>query len=294
MLTIDHVMFPIYDNNNFIATVNKYWKKFNSKVKNQHDRIFLNTKNFYVEYISVSKKLSPLDCFWSNAICIELDDHYWNMVKNPLIKTDYFITPYAGCGYFFVNSKYKYINRNINKNKNNNNGFIFISKKLWDELEYLFDIEWRLPNYIIIDKNLLHNYDMFVLDENYKLMAPYLQSNFSPVNDIYEKNNNIYIQINSGKNNNLCNNKIDYLKYSLIGIGEFSHGFQEIWDYRFQLLKKCMKYKKNICIYCEISIWQADNIMNDTEIQFEELVNNNGIILSKLSRYVHRAFEIDF
>jgi len=89
--------------------------------------------------------------------------------------------------------------------------------------------------------------------------------------------------------------KIDYLKYTLIGIGEFSHGIQETWDYRFQLLKKLMKKStKNICIFCDISVWQGANIMNDIDIQFEEIIidkTEKSPTWGKLSRYVHHTSE---
>ena len=55
------------------------------------------------------------------------------------------------------------------------------------------------------------------------------------------------------------------LNYNLIGIGEFSHGIMESWVFRFNLLKYAMKNSnKNIIIFNEMSIWQADNIMNNT------------------------------
>jgi len=63
--------------------------------------------------------------------------------------------------------------------------------------------------------------------------------------------------------NDIFINSID--DYDLIGIGEFNHGMQNIWDYRFNLLKQVMKNtNKNITIFNEMSVWQAENIMNDT------------------------------
>ena len=55
------------------------------------------------------------------------------------------------------------------------------------------------------------------------------------------------------------------LDYKLIGIGEFSHGIEESWEFRFNLLKYSMRYtNKKIYIFNEMSVWQAENIMNDT------------------------------
>ena len=51
--------------------------------------------------------------------------------------------------------------------------------------------------------------------------------------------------------------------YYLIGIGEFSHGIQESWEFRFNLLKQMIKTTtKKITIFSETSIWQGNNIMN--------------------------------
>lgn len=33
------------------------------------------------------------------------------------------------------------------------------------------------------------------------------------------------------------------LNYKLIGIGEFSHGIQESWEFRFSLLKYAIKHR---------------------------------------------------
>ena len=55
------------------------------------------------------------------------------------------------------------------------------------------------------------------------------------------------------------------LNYKLIGIGEFSHGIQESWEFRFSLLKYAIKHtNKKIFIFNEMSSWMAENIMNNT------------------------------
>ena len=53
--------------------------------------------------------------------------------------------------------------------------------------------------------------------------------------------------------------------YYLIGIGEFSHGIQDSWKLRFDLLKQVIKTTdKKITIFSETSIWQGNNIINKT------------------------------
>jgi hypothetical protein len=70
------------------------------------------------------------------------------------------------------------------------------------------------------------------------------------------------------------------LKYKLIGIGEFSHGIEESWDFRFKLLKYAMKNtNKKIFIFNEMSYWQANNIMNNTiwSRELNKPINYKGI-----------------
>jgi erythromycin esterase-like protein len=55
------------------------------------------------------------------------------------------------------------------------------------------------------------------------------------------------------------------LQYKLIGIGEFSHGIKESWEFRFNFIKYIIKNtNKNIYIFNEMADWQANNIMNNT------------------------------
>lgn len=45
----------------------------------------------------------------------------------------------------------------------------------------------------------------------------------------------------------------DLLSYNLIGIGDFSHGIMESWEFRFNLLKYAIKNtNKNIIIFNEM------------------------------------------
>ena len=70
------------------------------------------------------------------------------------------------------------------------------------------------------------------------------------------------------------------LQYKLIGIGEFSHGIQESWLFRFKLLKHAIKNtNKKIFIFNEQSIWMAENIMNNTiySRKLNKFVKYNGI-----------------
>ena len=95
------------------------------------------------------------------------------------------------------------------------------------------------------------------------------------------------------------------LNYNLIGIGEFSHGIQESWEFRFNLLKYALKKSnKKIIIFNEVSVWQADNIMNNTiwsikdnkfikyeGIKIELPIQNNNYVGGKLWQYINHAME---
>ncbi len=80
-------------------------------------------------------------------------------------------------------------------------------------------------------------------------------------------------------------------KYYLIGIGEFSHCIQESWEFRLELLKYVMKNtNKHITVFIELSIWQAENIMNNTyyDIKIDKFIKYNGI---KIEKQVHPNIE---
>ena len=95
------------------------------------------------------------------------------------------------------------------------------------------------------------------------------------------------------------------LNYNLISIGEFSHGIMESWEFRFNLLKYVMKNtNKNIIIFNEMSIWQGNNIMNNTiwsikdnkyinyeGIKIENPIQNDNYIGGKLWQYMCHSME---
>lgn len=54
---------------------------------------------------------------------------------------------------------------------------------------------------------------------------------------------------------------MDINDYSLIGIGEFSYGFQEIWEFRYNLLKKIIRTtNKKIMLFMDVTKKQQQNI----------------------------------
>lgn len=95
------------------------------------------------------------------------------------------------------------------------------------------------------------------------------------------------------------------LKYKLIGIGDFTHGIEESWLYRFKLIKFIIKNtNKNINIFNEMSIWQASNVMNNTiwsreknkfirydKIKKEDPIQNGDYVGGELWQYIPHCFE---
>jgi erythromycin esterase len=83
-------------------------------------------------------------------------------------------------------------------------------------------------------------------------------------------------------------------RYRLIGIGDFTHGIEDIWEFRFDFLKEVMeKTDKNITIFIEDTKEHTDNIMNDDELIFESEygVSEGKFAYGPLDRYSYRAWD---
>jgi hypothetical protein len=104
VLEIDHVMFPIYNNNNFLNEVANEYKKNKKymyligKQQPSYKGIYLHSKNFYIEHLSTVKG----EYYWSNSLAILLDKKYWSYYKKPDSISEHFMTPKFGCGYFLL------------------------------------------------------------------------------------------------------------------------------------------------------------------------------------------------
>lgn len=71
---------------------------------------------------------------------------------------------------------------------------------------------------------------------------------------------------------------------TLLGIGAFSTGVQEIWELRYSMMKHSITgTDKNITIFCDILDWQAQNIMNDTyRTDDNKFIKTDGLKFEKL------------
>lgn len=111
----------------------------------------------------------------------------------------------------------------------------------------------------------------------------------------YSENKRKYLELRSQTGGNP---NIEFSKYDLIGIGDFSHGSYNIWKFRFDLLKKAVKSlnKKGskIMIFIEDTEWHTDNIMSDKKIKIEKpKMFDNKYPGGKLWRYSYHTYESD-
>ncbi len=84
-------------------------------------------------------------------------------------------------------------------------------------------------------------------------------------------------------------------KYILIGIGDFSHGDENIWTYRINFVKELLKNtKKKITIFNEDNIYHSENIMNfDKKLSFYKTYGlyENKYPYGPLSKYCNRVYD---
>tara|TARA_B100001964_G_C13721789_1_gene374944 strand:- start:1 stop:531 length:531 start_codon:yes stop_codon:yes gene_type:complete len=86
----------------------------------------------------------------------------------------------------------------------------------------------------------------------------------------------------------------NYDKYNLIGIGDFSHGDKNIWEYRLKLLKFFIESNnKKITIFNEDGEEHSKNIMNtNKKLSYYKsygLENNYGY--GPLDKYCYRVYD---
>lgn len=89
-------------------------------------------------------------------------------------------------------------------------------------------------------------------------------------------------------------NEIAYTTLKLIGIGDFSHGVTQVWNFRFELLKYLHnKTEKNINIFIEDSKEHTDNIMSDAKIYIGKKygVTDGKFPYGPLWRYCYRSWD---
>jgi hypothetical protein len=180
-LILDHVMFPVYYNNPFLEVIEDIWRErelgkvFAEPQNESFKGVYLSSKSFYIEYLSNTKS----EPYWSNTVYIVLPKTYWGYYEAPDLMTEHFLTPTFGCGYCIVNPDYPYLNSVVSRDEVHDGLTVLISSALEKELLRLGGMNWTLPasGKLRVHESLVHPYDMAIIDENSKLVAPLLQAN---------------------------------------------------------------------------------------------------------------------
>lgn len=178
-LIIDHIMFPVYNNDSFLDEIKIIWEekgfgKVTREDYEQYSGVYLSTKNFYVEYLSTNKG----DGWWRNKICIVLDKKYWDFYETPMLRDEHFLVPNYFSGYFIVSPDYPKLNSKDSSDIDFDGLTIYISEKLAEKLKCAAGKNWTLPSFVKIHKELVHENDIVVVENGKEeYIAPYLQSN---------------------------------------------------------------------------------------------------------------------
>jgi hypothetical protein len=180
-LQIDHVMFPVYFNNAFLEIIEGEWQAQKSgRVYSQPQNpvfkgTYFESRSFYVEYLSTVKS----EPYWSNAVYVVVPRGYWSYYETPALVDEYFLLPSFGCGYTLVSPEYQYLNSNLAKEQTYDGFTLLISKALEQELLQVAGQPWVLPSSgkVRVHEDLVHVYDMAVINEKSKMVAPLFQPN---------------------------------------------------------------------------------------------------------------------
>jgi hypothetical protein len=170
-LQLDHVMFPVYFNNQFLNIVEQVWKDqlsgrvFQMPQYPAFKHVLHFSKSFYVEYLSTVQS----EPYWSNAVYVVVPKQYWGFYKSPALVTEHFLIPQFGSGFQIVSPQFPHLD-----------GFtLLISKALEESLLNIGGQKWVLPSNgkIRVHEKLHHVHEIAVINEKSKLVAPLLHPN---------------------------------------------------------------------------------------------------------------------
>jgi len=180
-LVVDHVMFPVYANNELLESIEAAWNEkgvgrvFTQPQNEMFKGVYIQSKNFYVEYLS-TVETQP---YWSNAVYIVVDKQYWSHYENPVMVNEHFLIPSFGSGYQLVSPDYPYLNSKSENTGDYEGLEILISEALHDELLNIAGRQWTLPSNgkVRVHDGLHHLHDIVVIDDSSKLVAPLYEAN---------------------------------------------------------------------------------------------------------------------
>ncbi len=181
-LEVDHISFPVYNNLAFLDEVEGSWREHGSgRVQMgpqgpQYTGVFYLTKNFYVEHLSTAKN----DGYWSNTIYVVVDKKHWDHYENPDSRNENWLKPRMHGGFAVFGPDSLPVQWSRQQPTIPYAGLkLMISSALEDQLKNVCGLKWELPPYLEVDERFLHPYDMAVINEDRRLIAPLHQCNFA-------------------------------------------------------------------------------------------------------------------
>jgi hypothetical protein len=180
-LIIDHVMFPVYMNNDYLAVAKEVWESHEAGDVAMAEQgpsfkgLYNRSKSFYVEYLSTVRN----EPYWSNAIYLVVPNEHWDYYENPAIRTDHFLIPRFGSGFQLVSPDFPHLNSKLATNVEYDGFTLLISKALETELMNIGGLTWSMPGNgkLRVHEGLHHLHDMAVINEGNKIVAPVLEAN---------------------------------------------------------------------------------------------------------------------
>ncbi len=177
-LQVDHIMFPVYFNNAFLAFVEENWKLkgvgrvFSEPQNDAFKGVYLQGRSFYVEYLSTVES----EPYWSNALCVVVPRELWRYYAKPDLQSEHFLVPKFGCGFSLVSPESPHLHTSLPEQTYDGLS-IRISATLESELKTLAGQSWTLPPQVRVHGGLHHAHDMLVLDAQSRVVAPLYQAN---------------------------------------------------------------------------------------------------------------------
>ena len=135
-LVVDHVMFPVYFNNQFLDVAEESWKALNvgkvaqGRQNSAFKGVYFHSKSFYIEYLSNVKE-QP---YWSNAVYLVVPKKYWAFYEKPALVSEHFLVPKFGCGYQLVSPDFPHLNPKVSADVEYDGLVILISPALESEI----------------------------------------------------------------------------------------------------------------------------------------------------------------
>ncbi|MET1410863.1 hypothetical protein ABVF61_01255 [Roseibium sp. HPY-6] len=178
LLTIDHVMFPVYLGDQLLDEVEWTWKDrgygnvFREAERREFLPLYCQSSRFYVEYLSNRSTFS----YWSNAVFVVVPKVFWDYYKEPAHVSEHFLIPYFGSGYQLVSPEFPHLNSKL-EGRSDEEFKLLVSPDLFKVLSNVAGQKWSMPDFVSPHSDLKHMHDVAVLDSEDRLVAPLYQAN---------------------------------------------------------------------------------------------------------------------